>query len=288
MTKLAAVIVTHNRADKLAKVLQALRSQTRVPDAIYVINNASTDYTGEVAVGVEYLRLPENIGGAGGFNLGMKRAYADGADLVWVSDDDAYPEPMAIAQLEQALDRFETDTGRQAPFACSWVKWTDGGHCEMNTPAPVWDWPRFYSSDAPVFLVSACSFVSCLIPRWAIEAHGFPIAEYFIWYDDAEYTQRLGQSHPGLFVPDSVVVHDLPVNQGVNYGLITGQSLWKFRYGARNETSARLRMMGWAGVAEFWLRAHRQMRGTPWRFRRAIYAAFWRGLWFRPEIERVE
>lgn len=46
MTKLAAVIVTHNRADKLAKVLQALRSQTRVPDVIYVIDNASTDSHG--------------------------------------------------------------------------------------------------------------------------------------------------------------------------------------------------------------------------------------------------
>lgn len=86
---------------------------------------------------MEYLRLPENIGGAGGFNMGMKRAYVDGADLVWVSDDDAYPEPTAIAQLEQVLDRFETDTGRRAPFAFSWVKWTYGGHCEMNTPAPV-------------------------------------------------------------------------------------------------------------------------------------------------------
>uniref|UniRef100_UPI003F6960D0 glycosyltransferase family 2 protein n=1 Tax=Marivivens donghaensis TaxID=1699413 RepID=UPI003F6960D0 len=217
MTKLAVVIVTHNRAEKLAEVLQALRSQTRVPDVIYLIDNAFIDHTVEVAVGVEYLRLPENIGGAGGFNMGMKRAYVDGADLVWVSDDDAYPEPTAIAQLEQALDRFETDTGRRAPFACSWVKWTDGGHCEMNTPAPVWDWPRFYASDASFFLVSACSFVSCLIPRWTIEAHGFPIADYFIWYDDAEYTQRLARSHPGLLVPESVVVHDLPVNQGVNY-----------------------------------------------------------------------
>lgn len=45
MIKLAVVIVTHNRAEKLAKVLQALRSQTRVPDVIYVIDNASIDHS---------------------------------------------------------------------------------------------------------------------------------------------------------------------------------------------------------------------------------------------------
>ncbi len=286
---LAAVIVTYNRSEKLARVLSSLTAQSLPPEVIYVVDNASTDDTASVVEqsSARYIRLPENVGGAGGFSVGVKQAYNDGADYIWLSDDDAYPEENAMEMLVNALNTFENTENRKPPFACSLVKWTDGSHCEMNTPGAVWDWPRFYKPEAPVFLVSSCSFVSCLIPRWAVAQHGLPIRDYFIWYDDAEYTQRLSRSHPGLFVPDSVVIHDIPENQGVNYGFVTPDNLWKFRFGARNETSARLRMMGWAGVAEFWIRTHRQMKSRPWSLRFAIYRALLSGLWFRPKIESV-
>jgi GT2 family glycosyltransferase len=234
------------------------------------------------------VRLPENIGGAGGFHEGAKIAYREGYDLIWLSDDDAYPEPDAIEKLAGALRGFEEKTGRWAPFACSMIRWTDGSLCEMNTPGTVWDWPRFYSAETPWFLVKSCSFVSALVPRWAVEAHGLPIRDYFIWYDDAEYTQRLAKAHPGLFVPDSVVIHDIPDNKGVNYGLITDKSLWKFRYGARNETSFRRREQGWWGVAEFVRHAGGQMirARIPGRLKLAVARAIWSGLFFRPRIEK--
>lgn len=288
----AAVVVTYNRAAKLARVLDALEAQTRVPDRIYVVDNASTDDTQALMQArqsetVHHLRLAKNVGGAGGFNTGVKAAYADGFGQIWISDDDAYPEPDALDRLIDALARFERGTGHAPPFACSAVRWTDGSWCEMNTPATVWDWPRFYSDDMRYFLVRSCSFVSVLIPRWAVRAHGFPIRDYFIWYDDAEYTQRLAKSYPGIFVPDSLVIHDVAVNQGVNYGMITDDTLWKFRHGARNETSFRLREQGLAGVAAFVYMVRGQMREgrLPARLRRPVYKAIWEGLRFRPEIE---
>ncbi|MCA8867323.1 MAG: glycosyltransferase family 2 protein [Rhodobacteraceae bacterium] len=288
----AAVIVTYNRAEKLARVLDALAAQTRVPDRIYVLDNASTDST--VALmderksdSLRHLRLARNVGGAGGFNAGIKAAFADGFDQIWISDDDAYPEPDAMEKLIAGLAEFEEETGYKPSFACSAVRWKDGSWCEMNTPATVWDWPRFYGKDMRYFLVRSCSFVSVLVPRWAIRAHGFPIKDYFIWFDDAEYTQRLAKSYPGIFVPDSLVIHDVEVNQGVNYGMITDKSLWKFRHGARNETSFRLREQGMVGVMEFLYQVHVQMAGArlPWKLRRPVYFAIWRGLWFRPKIE---
>ena len=286
---LAAVIVTYNRLDKLRKVIAALQAQTRTPDRIFVVDNASDDGTGEWLQGLEeprlqHVRLPENIGGAGGFHEGVRIAYEDGYDLIWISDDDAYPEPDAVEKLVGALNGFEAATGRWAPFACSMIRWTDGGLCEMNTPATVWDWPRFYRPETPWFMVGSCSFVSMLAPRWAVAEHGLPIKEYFIWYDDAEYTQRLARSHPGLFVPDSVVIHDIPDNKGVNYSLVTDATLWKFRYGARNETSCRLRDQGWWGVIEFVRQVRHQSRRLPLRLRLALAKAIWAGLFFRPEI----
>ncbi|MEM6439550.1 MAG: glycosyltransferase family 2 protein [Pseudomonadota bacterium] len=292
---LAAVIVTYNRREKLEKVIAALEAQTRAIDEIIVVDNASDDGTGDllaarVGPGFRHLRLPENIGGAGGFNAGTRAAYEAGHDLIWLSDDDAYPEPDAIGTLESALADFEARHGRRPSFACSMVRWTDGSLCEMNTPPTVWDWPRFYTPQTPWFLVRSCSFVSALVPRRSIEKHGLPIKDYFIWYDDAEYTKRLARGQPGLYVPNSVIVHDLPKNKGVNYGLVDEANIWKFEYGARNETSARWRDDGWFGVLEFlrhvWIQTSRAK--VSWRLRRRVALAIWRGLFFRPKVERAK
>ena len=292
--RVAAVVVTFNRAPKLKKVLESLNLQTRRPDRIYVIDNASTDNTRDVVDALEnpdirYLRLSENLGGAGGFNFGMKAAYADGFDLLWISDDDAYPHEDALEKLITSLEVFAEKTTHWPSFACSAVKFTDGSWCEMNTPTTTWDWPRHYTPDAPYFLVGSCSFVSVLIPRWAVREHGFPIKDYFIWYDDAEYTQRLARSYPGIFVPDSVVTHDTGVNMGVNYGMITDTNIWKFKFGARNETCFRLREKGLAGVLSFAYSVRQQMKAgnVPIKTRFTIYNQIIKGCWFRPKIEPI-
>lgn len=291
---LAAVIVTYNRAEKLAKVLAALAAQTRAPDVVHVVDNASDDHTAEMLAGwadkrVRHHRLPDNIGGAGGFAEGVRISYEAGADWIWISDDDAYPEPNALEILLDAMTGFAAETGETPGFACSRVLWTDGSLCEMNTPVSVWDWPRWYRAERPLFLVRSCSFVSVLVPRRAVAEHGLPIAEYFIWHDDVEYTRRLARTHPGLFVPDSVVVHDIAENRGANLSLVTEATLWKFRYGVRNEASRIMRDDGVFGYLAFAYEVRSRLRRgrVPFRLRRRIYAALARGAVFRPPVRRV-
>nr|WP_111301143.1 glycosyltransferase family 2 protein [Paracoccus saliphilus] len=296
LNKTAAVIVTFNRSAKLMKVLDSLTLQTMRPDIILVVDNASTDDTAALVEArarddgtIRHLRLPSNVGGAGGFHAGMKAAYQMGAHYLWVSDDDAYPQPDAIEKLHNALVGFESTTGWRPSFACSRVEWIDGSLCEMNCPRPVWDWARFVKPQSAWALVDSCSFVSAMIPRWAVSQHGLPIADYFIWFDDAEYTRRIARSYPGIFVPESVVVHDTPDNRGVNFGLIDEKSLWKFKYGARNETSFRRREAGLISVLAYAYGVRQQMKGAdvPSGLRRQIYGAIMKGLKFRPAIERV-
>lgn len=296
LTKTAAVIVTFNRSAKLMNVLDALDRQTARPDLILVVDNASTDDTqslvearGQTDLSLRYLKLPKNVGGAGGFHEGLKAAYAMGAHYFWISDDDAYPEPDAIQKLRDAIQEFEARNDWRPSFACSRVEWIDGTLCEMNTPRTVWDWPRFVRPDAPWALVDSASFVSILVPRWAVQAHGLPIADYFIWFDDAEYTRRISRSYPGIFVPESRVVHDTPDNRGVNFGLVNEKSLWKFRYGARNEASWRRREGGLMSVLAYAWGVHQQMKGAhvPGKMRREIFRAILRGATFRPAIVKV-
>lgn len=297
LSRTTAVVVTFNRSAKLMKVLDALKAQTLPPDSILVVDNASTDDTETLVAAhasdmpnLRYLRLPRNIGGAGGFYEGIKAAYAQGANYLWVSDDDAYPEPDALAKLLSALRSFEARTGWRPGFACSRVEWTDNSLCEMNIPSPVWDWPRFVTPGQAWALVGSCSFVSCLVPRWAVKAHGFPIKDYFIWFDDAEYTRRLARSYPGIFVPESRVIHDTPENKGVNYSLITDKNIWKFKYGARNEASYHRRERGLVGYLAFANRVHTEMKRGKVRGpqRSQIYRALLTGWNFKPSIEKVD
>ena len=292
---IAAVIVTFNRVEKLRKVMDALMAQTITLDRIMVVDNASTDgtdaYLQELQAQeprVTHIRLPENIGGAGGFHEGTKAAYEAGADYIWLSDDDAYPQPGAIAALVHGIQDFEARYTWRPTFACSRVRWTNGDMCEMNTPSPQWDWPRFLDPGSPYALVNACSFVSVLVPRWAVAQHGYPIKDYFIWYDDVEFTQRLAKTYPGLLCINSDVIHDIPENKGVNYSLITEHTLWKYLYGARNEASFRKREQGWIGVLIFLRGVWNQMSDgkLPWSIRRRVLRSLLRGAFFKPEIVR--
>lgn len=297
MTRLVAVLVTRNRAGSLLQVLDALDSQTRRPDLIVVVDNASTDDTAACLAAraasdqrLRPVRLDRNLGGAGGFAEGIRAAYALGADELWLSDDDAIPQRDTISTLINTLERFEKAHARRPPFACSRVVWTDGSHCEMNTPRPVWDWPRFLTETGGVALVDSCSFVSVLIPRWAVERHGLPLAEYFIWFDDAEYTRRLSADHPGLYVPSSVIRHDIALNRGVNFGRVTPEDLWKFRHGARNQASFHLHREGWVSYILFIDHVLRQLRAgkVPFRLRWPIWRSLAAALTFNPAIRRLD
>src|ERR1039458_6670043 len=103
----AAVVVAFNRKVLLAECLGGLLGQTRPLDAIYVIDNASTDgtegYLRDAKLldepKIHYTSLPRNVGGAGGFALGMETAFSAGYAWIWLMDDDAEPFPDALEKL---------------------------------------------------------------------------------------------------------------------------------------------------------------------------------------------
>lgn len=94
---IVAVVVTHRRPDELAKSLDAVSGQTRPPDHLIVVDNdgPADGRIGELVAGqpipTTYLASRRNLGGAGGFALGMLHALARGADWVWLADDDGRP-----------------------------------------------------------------------------------------------------------------------------------------------------------------------------------------------------
>jgi GT2 family glycosyltransferase len=213
--RIAAVVVTHNRPQLLLQALAALRAQTRPLDSIYVVDNASDcpveqliDGIGDTATVV--LRSDTNIGGAGGFALGMAKAFAAGHDWIWLLDDDALARPDALAKLLAALDNLGE---RARPGAvCGAVR--EFGDLALqhrrryHRPTGL---ERSLPREAyagPPCRVDTASFVGFLVSAAAVAEAGFPDRSLFLGYDDTEYSLRLGRAGLTVWlVPDSVIEH---------------------------------------------------------------------------------
>jgi GT2 family glycosyltransferase len=234
-------------------------------------------------------RSPTNTGGAGGFAEGIDRAYATGADAVWLMDDDCYAAPDALERLVAGYHRAAAVLAAPIAFAGSIVTWTDGSVCVMNSPPASDDWGDLIARGERITLVEKCSFVSMLVPRWAIARYGLPLRDYFIWFDDAEYSHRLRAGGRGIQVHDSVVVHDLAENLGVNVAHLDAASAWKFRYGLRNESSFQWHHADLYRWLEFVLLTVVRLRrgGVPWRLRLQMARSILAGLRFDPRPESV-
>ncbi|UAW98691.1 glycosyltransferase family 2 protein [Halopseudomonas nanhaiensis] len=215
MNKIFAVVLTYNRKDLLKRSLDAIYAQTRPCDGVIVIDNASTDGTEQMLLQQQYpllkvYVLSENIGASGGFNAGFRIAYKNGADFVWMMDDDVIPEPDALLRLEEA-DAVLTREGIDRSYLLS-TAFTEKGQV-TNSPhlddrlnrIKYQNWPL--TLQYGVVPVRRATFVSILVPRSTLREHGLPLASMFIWGEDSEYTLRVTEDAPGFLVGASKVQH---------------------------------------------------------------------------------
>jgi dTDP-4-dehydrorhamnose reductase len=236
MPKVIAVVLTYNRKDLLKKCLSAVYAQSRKCDSVIVIDNASTDGTEQMLLAGDFpnlktYTLSHNIGASGGFSAGFRVAYQDGADFVWMMDDDVIPDPDALERLLDADAVLERKEVAHA-FLLS-TAFTEEG-LVTNTPSldqrlnkiDYQNWPALLEHS----LVPLCraTFVSILVPRYTLTEHGIPIASMFIWGEDSEYTLRVSQSRPGFLVGNSKVQHLRQKSGAIN--IVTEDSPTRIKY----------------------------------------------------------
>jgi len=209
--RVAAVVVTYNRRELLLEALAAVAAQSRAPDEVIVVDNASADGTADAVrasyPAVRLAGLTRNTGGAGGFAYGLATALAGGADLVWLMDDDTVPEPGALRAMLAVRASWP---GRPPALIASRVLWTDGRPHPMNTPRVkpfASGAERRAAAGAGCQPIRSASFVSVLADAGECRRRGLPQADYFLWNDDFEFTTRLLRGNVGLLCPASVVVH---------------------------------------------------------------------------------
>lgn len=200
MTESVAItIVTYNRCEMLERQLRGLAELSPAPDAVIVIDNASSDETAEVLArsdlpGLQVITSTENLGGAGGFRLGVLTAYRQGFDRIWLMDDDVIPAPDCLGVL-LAADEDCLMAVREN---------LDGSLIELSATrfdlrSPFAIRPKResvlsrYGSRARMperVALENVAFEGFMIRRDVVCEIGLPDDSFFIFYDDVDYALR--------------------------------------------------------------------------------------------------
>lgn len=237
---IGVVLVTFNRLDKLKIALDSYAKQTVLPDYVVVIDNASTDETPEFLkqwlnrdehFDKKVIRTSSNLGGSGGFNKALESAATLDSEWIWVADDDAFPEENALEQAKKFIKGIKASDDVSA--ICSSVlnfgefdlaHRRDIVKVGLNIKDNIFSNVSDYNKES--FEIQCFSFVGAIINKEKIKSVGLPLSEYFIWYDDTEYSLRLHEEGRIVCVPAIRVHHDV--------GDETQEFSWKTYYGIRN------------------------------------------------------
>jgi rhamnopyranosyl-N-acetylglucosaminyl-diphospho-decaprenol beta-1,3/1,4-galactofuranosyltransferase len=189
MNNVAAVIVSYNNSAMLQGLLGDIASQNRPPDRIIVVDNASSDGTQEAIKtqfpDIDYIRMPENTGSAGGYHHGMKAAL-EKSQYIWTLDDDVrlYPDT-----LEELLKGFES-----LKRCCKLGAVRSAG--------------ATHPEDHPTRL-HIISWRGALFSTEAVSEVSLPLPEYFLYGEDLDFSLRLARKGYHCFwIPTSHCVEN--------------------------------------------------------------------------------
>lgn len=245
--RVAAVVPTLNRVGDLRRLVEALHDQTLAPDWVIVVDNGSTDGTGDylsAQAGLTPVRPGANLGAPGGFDRGMREGFARGARWAWLLDDDCLPDREALECLMARIDEEgAADVGGAVPTVrfgdgrgeTGWLWGTraaGGSGQSPNVPA---------GGRAPAAEVDWAPFAGLLLEREACQRAGPVRTDFVLWHADVEYCLRLRAGHRRLLAapraevwhPEMPVVERRVLGRTVRVGRLPP---WREFYDTRNRT----------------------------------------------------
>ncbi|WP_421565877.1 glycosyltransferase [Ochrobactrum sp. EDr1-4] len=204
----AIVIVTYNRPSLLEGLLQSITSLERKPDFVIVIDNNSSEPTKNILrdfsskeLGFELVTksLDKNMGGAGGFSVGVSEALKTAADWFWLMDDDVIVLPNGLDNMMRWSGQFKCfHAGRKDP---------DGEHffCEQwicDSLAVQVPFLKDPYQGKGYFLTNYGCFEGMMIHRDIVNKIGVPDERFFIVWDDAIYGWLASKHTDVAFIAD--------------------------------------------------------------------------------------
>ena len=289
------IVVTYNRKELLKECIEALKNQKNATTDILIIDNCSTDGTEEMikshySKDVTYENTGANLGGAGGFNYGIKKAFSleKKYDYLWIMDDDTIPTETALYEILEVA-KSDKDFGFISPKTL----WIDSSLCLMNIQSDKKN-KLINSSTEDKKKLSRCSFVACFINVQAILKVGLPISKFFIWADDTEYTQRISKYYDCYYAAKSIVVHKMGTNNSVRIETDVENRIERYFYLYRNrfyiaKRNGILKVLHYHGsILKNIFRVLVFSKNHRFKRLKSIFKGYWSGLFFDPEIEFIK
>ncbi len=220
------VIVTFNNQEMLKKLLDDLRMQTRMPDHVIVVDNASRDHTESIVredyPEVEYVKFSENLGSAGGYHEGIRCAI-ETADFIYTLDDDVRLRPNTLHEIVHGFLMVEKSLSVKIGAVRS-----VGARHPQSEPTPL----------------AICPWRGTLFRTSVVRETGLPSPDYFLYGEDLEYSLRLAErGYCFYWIPTSICqevkrTRDGKVEMGVFKKRGTRyQDPFRLYYAFRNEIS---------------------------------------------------
>ena len=239
--KITAVVVTYNRLNLLKKCISALKKQTFPLDNIIVINNDSQDGTTEWLYTQGDLDVihQANVGGSGGFAKGLEYAFSKGFDWIWAMDDDVNPSNTC---LENLLKYTKDDIGILVPLRIQDGKYYLEETCKLNfsnffSPLKEKELTESDIQDKLKIPIEGMTFEGPLINCNLIKKIGLPNKDYFILYDDTDYSYRsVINGFPVFLIPEAIMNKELIINASFGQSKNNRSQIWKTYYLIRNNT----------------------------------------------------
>ena len=234
--KTALIIVTYRRNPLLQVLFASLAAQARTPGWIVVVDN-----DGGAADLVEALRptLPDarieyrnpgaNLGGAGGFALGVETAMALGAEWLWFMDDDVMLLPGAVDRVESWAERYRFFIGRRQNHGGSAYFYQPRFNEFLAVPMPDFG---FDFAKADTFLTDVVSFEGCVVHRSIVDEIGIPDARFFLSWDDIIYGWLAAQHTQVAVVKDFILrrTQDVPTIRFLGRQVAKPSHLYVFHF----------------------------------------------------------
>ncbi len=197
----AGVIVTYNRKELLAQNIAMQIKQNKRVDKLYVIDNNGTDNSYEYLKEnklwdknwMEYVKLPENTGGAGGFYYGLKKAYEAGFDYIWLMDDDG--RPLNEKTWENICNLANRLYGQKKELLLNSLVTVEGngltfGFALKESKEVQWKMIKELSATTDFYEGVANPFNGTLVTKETVKKVGFPNKDFFMARDETDYFRR--------------------------------------------------------------------------------------------------
>lgn len=237
------LVVTYNRLGKLKKCMECINAQELQPDRVIIINNNSNDGTGEYLDGIgrnndrlHIVHMKKNLGGAGGFARGVEEFAKGESKWLIMIDDDAMLRPDYARHIAQRANQ-DGDSGLVAYAGTVYENGkTAVNHRRILTRG-------FINRELPIaeeqyreaaFDCDQATFCGLVINQQIIEKIGLPREDFFIWYDDTEYSMRIRNVGRITVIPQSAIDHECVNPEGGSNLTVFTRFKEKEYYGVRN------------------------------------------------------